>query len=123
MLGSRKRKSGKVDTLIGKETEIKGSIRASGMVRIDGRFEGEILTEGDLIIGESARVKAEVNARNLTLAGELKGNVELEGRLELNSSGRLYGDIKVNNLVIADGGLFKGSSLMPGMEEDQEQES
>lgn len=120
MLGKKNGSGGKVETLLGKEAEFKGTIHASGLVRIDGRLEGEIITEGDLILGETAQVKAEVNARNLTLAGELRGNVELQGKLELNSSGRLYGDIKVSKLIIDEGGLFKGSSLMPGMEEDNE---
>ncbi|PKM83735.1 MAG: cell shape determination protein CcmA [Firmicutes bacterium HGW-Firmicutes-13] len=105
--------SGKVDTLIGKETEMNGSLKASGVVRIDGKYEGNIQTEGDLVIGESAQVQAEIKARNLTLAGRLKGNVEIDNKLEICSTGRLSGDIKVNSLVIEDGGIFEGNSTMP----------
>lgn len=102
----------KIDTIIGKETEIKGTINSSGAIRIDGRVEGEIHHRGDLVVGEGGIVWAHIKARNVTIAGEVKGNVEAEGRLEIVATGRLFGDIKVENLVIGDGAIFRGMSEM-----------
>jgi len=102
----------KIDTIIGKETEIKGTINSSGAIRIDGRVEGEIHHRGDLVVGEGGVVWAHIKARNVTIAGEVKGNVEAEGRLEIVATGRLFGDIKVENLVIGDGAIFRGMSEM-----------
>ncbi len=112
----------KVDTILGKDCRFKGTLNSNGSVRIEGQFEGEILHEGDLVIGEKARVVADIKARHLLIAGEVRGNVEAEGKLELLPTAQLYGDIKVGNLVVADGAIFQGTSEMAGKDEGQPQE-
>lgn len=104
--------SDKMDTIVGKDTEIKGTIIANSGLRIDGKMEGEIHNKGDVVVGKGARVRASIKARHLTLAGDVEGNVDLSGKLEIESTGRLKGDIKVASLIIADGGFFDGSSKM-----------
>lgn len=115
MFGSKKIRAsaiGEIETIIGKDTQLKGSIKAQGTIRIDGEFEGDIDSEQDIIIGESGRVTAKINARNVLISGVLQGNVNAAGRLELMSSGKLYGDIKANALIIGEGAVFKGVSDM-----------
>lgn len=102
----------KIETIIGKETEFKGTLNSSGAIRIDGRVEGEIHHRGDLVVGEGGIVWAHIKARNVTIAGEVKGNIEAEGRLEIVTTGKLFGDIKVENLIIGDGAVFRGMSEM-----------
>jgi len=116
MLGGKREplKTDRVNTLIGKETEFKGTIKSSGVLRIDGRLEGEVAHRGDLVVGETGSVTANIRARHVTVAGEIKGNVDAEGRLEILATGRLYGDIRVGHLVIADGAVFQGTSQMKG---------
>ena len=115
MFGSKKIRAsaiGEIETIIGKDTQLKGSVKAQGTIRIDGQFEGDIDSEQDIIIGESGRVTAKINARNVLISGVLQGNVNAAGRLELMSSGKLYGDIKANALIIGEGAVFKGVSDM-----------
>lgn len=107
----------RVDTIIGKDCELKGTLQASGVIRIDGRLQGDIIHSGDLVIGENALIIASIKARNVTVAGEVRGNIDAEGRLELVPTAKLYGDIRVGNLVIADGAVFRGSSEMKGVAE------
>lgn len=108
----------KIDTIIGKETEFKGVLNSSGVLRIDGKVEGEIHHKGDLIVGETGTVVATViHARHISIAGQVKGNVEAEGKLELVTTGRLYGDIKVAGLIIGEGAVFRGNSEMKTGEE------
>lgn len=104
--------SGKVETIIGKETNVKGSVTGSDVLRIDGKVEGDITTSGDVIVGETGIVQAEVNAKDVTVAGEIHGNTKAEGKLEIISSGKVIGDIKVQNLIIRDGAKFEGKSEM-----------
>lgn len=124
MLGRRESKdtgpSEKVETIIGKDVEVKGTIAASSGIRIEGKVEGEIKNEGDVIVGKDARVKASIKARHLTVAGDVEGDIELSGQLELEGSGRLRGDIRVNALIIADGAVFDGSSNMSKSPEKME---
>jgi len=101
-----------MDTVVGKDCEVKGTVSSMSGMRVDGRVEGEISCRGDLIVGESAVVTANIRARNVTIAGEVKGNVETDGKLELTPSGKLTGDIKVGSLVVAAGALFRGTSEM-----------
>ena len=103
----------KIDTIVGKDTEFKGVLNASGVLRIDGKVEGEIHHRGDLIVGETGVVVASIiRARHISIAGQVKGNIEAEGKLELVASGRLYGDIKVAGLIIGEGAIFRGNSEM-----------
>ncbi|RJQ07649.1 MAG: polymer-forming cytoskeletal protein [Bacillota bacterium] len=102
----------KVNTLIGVGTEIKGSIKATGGIRIDGRVDGEILHEGDLVVGEEGYVEASVKTRNATIAGEVRGNIEASGRVEIVSTGKILGDIIVTTLVINEGAVFDGTCQM-----------
>lgn len=102
----------KVDTIIGKETQVTGHVVAAGTIRVDGRIEGEIDAAGDVVVGEPGRVVASIRGRNVTIAGEVQGNVYAEGRLEIVPSGKLCGDVKTAVLAIEDGAIFKGMCEM-----------
>ncbi len=98
----------KIDTFIGKDTFLSGTLDAKGTIRIDGEFEGEIMTQSDVIIGAGARVKAQVKGKNVTLGGKLQGNVTAENKLEILNNGELFGDIQTQMLTIEEGGYFYG---------------
>lgn len=102
----------KIDTLIGKETIFQGTITATGTLRIDGEFKGEVKAKGDLVIGDAGRVEAAIEARNVLIGGYVKGNISAAGKVDLAPSAKLFGDIKVKNLVIEEGALFKGNCIM-----------
>jgi cytoskeletal protein CcmA (bactofilin family) len=104
----------KIETVIGPTANFKGTVQSDGGLRIDGVFEGSVQIAGNLIIGESGKVIAEVNAQNVSVAGALKGTVKAAGRLEILSSGRVWGDISVASFLIDEGGFFRGQSIMPG---------
>lgn len=103
---------GKIDTIVGRETEFKGVLTSTGILRIDGRVEGEIIHKGDVAVGETGTVNASIKARNVTVAGTVTGNIDATGRLELLPAARVFGDITVTALVIAEGALFRGASEM-----------
>ncbi len=104
--------TGTVDTLIGKGTKITGKLEAGGTVRIDGFFEGEVSTEGDLVIGENGQVVAAIKARNLLVVGAIKGDVATTGQLEIAPTGRIEGDVQTARLVVEPGGLLQGHCQM-----------
>jgi cytoskeletal protein CcmA (bactofilin family) len=106
--------STKIETVIGPTANFKGTVQSDGGLRVDGVFEGNIQLAGNLIIGESGKVIAEVTAQNVSVAGALKGTVKAVGRLEILSNGRVWGDISVASFLIDEGGFFRGQSIMPG---------
>jgi cytoskeletal protein CcmA (bactofilin family) len=104
----------KIETVIGPTANFKGTVQSDGGLRIDGVFEGSVQIAGNLIVGETGKVIAEVTAQNVSVAGALKGTVKAVGRLEILSSGRVWGDISVASFLIDEGGFFRGQSVMPG---------
>jgi len=102
----------KIETIIGANVVFEGRLSTEGSVRIEGQLQGEITAKGDLIIGETGRIKASVQARHILLAGEITGNVKTGGRLEIGSTGRLNGDVDVASLIIEDGGILQGNCKM-----------
>jgi cytoskeletal protein CcmA (bactofilin family) len=99
----------KVDTIIGKDTIANGRMEIRGSVRLDGCFDGNIHADGDVAIGDSAKLKATIHAVNITIAGEVEGDIYASGRLEIASTGRLYGEVKAGALCVEDGAIFRGS--------------
>jgi cytoskeletal protein CcmA (bactofilin family) len=115
MFGSKKSTSpigDQVATIIGSETSFTGNITSQGTIRIDGRHTGQIDTSGDLVIGETGTVEAQVKARNALIAGVVKGNMEVSDKLELLPTAKVYGDIKISTLTIGEGAIFRGACNM-----------
>jgi len=102
----------KLDTLIGKDTRLEGTVQAKGTLRIDGQMEGQVYSQGDVIIGDTGQVKGEIKARNIFISGIVQGNVYAEGKLELSSSGSLLGDMQASKLVVDEGAVFDGNCIM-----------
>jgi len=102
----------KVDTIIGKGTEFSGRIKSAGIVRIEGKMDGELETSQDVIIVEGALINANIKARHAVISGVYNGNIVLDGKLEIRNTGQVFGDVKVAGIVIEDGGVFKGQCNM-----------
>ncbi len=107
----------KIDTLIGKETSMKGTLEAKGIIRIEGNYEGEIITQSDIIVGESAVIKANVKCSNITLAGRLEGKITAGNKFDIRSSGVMLGDVSAAVLSVEEGAFFRGNSQMEKIEE------
>jgi len=103
-----------LETIIGKDSEFKGTVSSAAGLRIDGKMEGQVLNSGDVIIGDSAEVTADVKGRNVIVSGLIRGNIEAIGRIEITSTGRVEGDIKTGVLIVSEGGKFSGKSDMTG---------
>ncbi|HHU50513.1 MAG TPA: polymer-forming cytoskeletal protein [Firmicutes bacterium] len=99
----------RIDTLIGKDSTFTGNIESAGTIRIDGNFEGEISTKGDLVIGENGQVKGKVKAQNIVVAGKMEGELEASGKLELVPSANVQGEVKMMLLVVEEGAVFQGN--------------
>ena len=103
---------GKIENVLGPSTRVEGRLTSDGNIRVDGVFEGKIETAGNVIIGEQARVIADIVANGVQVWGAVKGDICAAGRLEILSSGRVWGDIKVAALLIDEGGILRGQCVM-----------
>lgn len=94
--------------------EINGSIRFSNDMIIDGKIEGEIISDkGRVTIGENALVKGDVTAGEVKVFGKVEGKITSE-RCELKSKSRLDGDIKTKNLSMEEGASLSGRTDIGG---------
>ncbi len=94
---------------IGKSVEIRGEVKGSEDLMIDGRVEGTItLTDSKLTIGPTARVNADVSARDVVILGVINGNVTASARVDLRKGGNLTGDIRAARLSVEEGALLSG---------------
>ena len=96
--------------VLANDVEIKGSIKFSSDLIIDGKIEGEVISDGSLTIGENALVKGEVKTRSLIIFGKVEGNITVQERCELKNNAILVGDIAAGTLAIEEGATFMGHS-------------
>lgn len=98
---------------VGEEVAFKGTIRYQGTVRVDGRLEGEIYTDGNLIIGQKAVITAKIQAGTVTCQGKITGEIEAKNRVKLLSPAVFDGTITTPSLSMDEGVMFNGSCNMP----------
>lgn len=103
-----------INALLGWGTEFEGRMTFEGAVRVDGKFTGEVQSDGILIIGEKALVRAEIQAGVVLVHGETHGTINAKSRLEAYPPARIYGDIYSPILVLGEGVVFEGTSHMTG---------
>lgn len=103
---------GMINTVFGKDTDFVGELTFEKSLQINGTFEGEINSNGYLVIGDGAVVKANIKARNVILMGTVHGNIEATSGIEIHANGRLFGNIRTTKLRIADGVVFEGKCEM-----------
>ncbi len=104
------------------DVEIKGSIKFSNDLVVDGKIDGSISSDGALTVGENARIKAEIKTRSVVIYGKVHGNIEVTDIVELKANAELVGDIKAASLSIEPGAIFVGKSTV-GSPSVKQQES
>ncbi|HUJ30900.1 MAG TPA: polymer-forming cytoskeletal protein [Candidatus Acidoferrum sp.] len=95
---------------LGASLHIKGEITGNEDLQIDGSVEGLVqLEDRKLTVGASARVTADVIAREVIVYGNVKGNLRARDRIEIKKDGSVVGDLTTARIMIEDGAYFKGS--------------
>ncbi len=104
--------SGPISGLLEKGCEFEGKLTFEGTVRINGKFVGEIFSDGTLIVGEGASIDGRVDVGNMIIHGEVTGNIRAKDRIEMHTPAVVQGDINAQTLVIDEGVIFEGSCSM-----------
>ncbi len=113
MLGSnRKKKSEKIDSLIGENTEIIGDIKFSGGLHVDGRIKGSIIAESDsnsvLSLSHQGVIEGEIHVPYNVIDGTVIGDIYSSEHIELQARSRITGDVYYNLLEISSGAQISG---------------
>lgn len=98
---------------IGRGVEVSGDILFTGLLQIDGKVTGRLVSEnGTLIIEQPGEVNADVEVAVCVIRGAINGNLSIRSRVEVSKTGRIQGDIKTPVLIVEEGALLRGSVLM-----------
>ena len=104
--------TGTISGLLDKGCEFDGKLTFEGTVRINGKFSGEIFSDGALIIGEGAVVDGKIDVGSVVIHGEVRGSIKAKDRIEMHAPASVDGDITAQTLVIDEGVIFEGSCSM-----------
>jgi cytoskeletal protein CcmA (bactofilin family) len=108
--------TGDLNALLGRGSEFEGKLTFEGTVRIDGKFTGTIVTNDVLVIGEGAKVSAEISCGTVIVHGEINGNLKAKNAVELHHPAKMKGNIETPSLMIDKGVIFEGQCKMEGVE-------
>jgi len=113
MMGKKDKKQ-EGDRVLDVDASMQGSLAFKDPVnlRINGRFEGTLNTQGNLMIGERAAVNADITGDSIVVAGKVNGNINALKELKLIAPACVVGDIQTPLLSIAEGAIFEGNSKM-----------
>lgn len=96
------------ETTLGEGVVFKGELSFERLLRIDGVFEGDLISQGKVIVGPKGRVKANLNLREAIVEGKIEGNITVSERLELRGQAIIHGDIVAKLLSIDEGVTLLG---------------
>lgn len=109
---------GAVATIFEKGTFFQGVLEFAKPLQINGEFEGEIRSTGVLVIGEGAKVKANIRCNTVIVSGTVIGNIEALRRIEMLQTGKIIGNIRTARLQMAEGVVFDGNCEMIDNQEE-----
>lgn len=99
-------------TIIDKEATFEGKMTFQGSVVIQGKFKGEVFSDGTLIVGEGGLVEGQVEIGKIFIQGDVRGNIHAKERIEINAPAVVQGDISAPSLIIKEGAVFEGNCSM-----------
>lgn len=99
-------------TVIGAGTVVEGTLKAAMSARIDGTVNGDVTSEGTIVVATEGAVNGNITAKDVKISGVVNGNVTASEKIELIAHGKLIGDIKTKSLNISDTAVFHGNCNM-----------
>ena len=105
-----------IKAYLGEDTVFSGTLSFNGVVRIDGKMDGEVHTDDTLIVGETGTLEADITAGTVICRGKIKGTIKASKRIEIHTNSEVIGSIAAPSLLVEDGAIFDGNCNMTGSE-------
>jgi len=100
------------DLVLGRGVRLEGKLTFAGTVRIDATFVGSIVTNDVLVVGETARIDANITCGTIVVHGEVNGNIQAKTGVEIHGGAKVRGDVETPSLMVEKGAFFQGASRM-----------
>ncbi|MCU0480920.1 MAG: polymer-forming cytoskeletal protein [Anaerolineae bacterium] len=101
------------ETVLGASSVLEGKLKSDGNIRLDGIFTGTLEISGNVLVGENAKIDADIDAKNISIAGAVRGNVT-GNKVQLLRSARVWGDITATTITTEEGAFIEGKINMLG---------
>jgi cytoskeletal protein CcmA (bactofilin family) len=102
------------ETIIGPSVKVKGEFNGQGDIIVEGVLEGSLKTGTSLRVGDKAKIRASVEAKDSSISGEITGNIKIKGSLEITATAKITGDIETSSISIEKGAQINGRISMGG---------
>lgn len=93
-------------------SNVTGELRFQTSFRVDGKFNGTVVSDGELIVGQGGEVDGDLRVGQIVVSGTVRGSIRAARRIFLSPTGKLLADIDTPSLIIEDGGFFEGRCSM-----------
>lgn len=97
-----------ITTILGPDLHVQGAIQGTAGLRIEGTFDGSINTKGPVVIGENAKVTADIDAEVVSVSGQVNGNIKAI-KVEILATGRIWGDLVACVFTTEEGAFLRGT--------------
>ncbi len=104
--------AGELNGFVDAGSHLRGELRFDTSFRVEGRVEGNVVSDGVLVVGEGGEVEGDVRVGEIFISGTVKGSVHARDKVQLCTSGRLFADLETPSLAIEDGAVFEGRCVM-----------
>ncbi|HOV08202.1 MAG: Polymer-forming cytoskeletal [Spirochaetes bacterium ADurb.Bin218] len=108
----------KIDTVIAEDIEFRGTLKFKNSLKIKGKFEGKIISDGHLIIGRESNTSADITAGIVSVSGNVNGKIKAAKKIELFKKSKISADMISPEIVMESGAVFNGICIM-----DEQQDS
>lgn len=99
-------------TIVGSNVKLTGTLKDMNDITVHGQVDGEVISQKNVFITETAHIKGPISAKVITVSGRVNGSVEAAVKLEITPTGKVYGSICTRDLIIKSGAVFVGKSAM-----------
>lgn len=102
----------KIDTVIADDIDFRGTLKFKNSLKIKGKFEGKIISDGQLIIGRESVTSADINASLVSISGTVTGKIKASKKIELFKKSRISADMVAPEIIMEGGAVFNGTCIM-----------
>ena len=106
------KKGGELNGFLDHGSSFKGELEFEDTMRIDGRFNGRIVSKNELIVGDQAHIEGDIHVGRIAISGTVMGKIVADQRVEIHRNGKVYSDIDTPALIIEEGAIFQGNCVM-----------
>ena len=100
-----------INTIIGKGSAISGNMKVNGFIRIDGDIDGNLETDGNVIVGENARIRGDLTAKSVIIGGIIKGNIKASESVKILAEAAVIGDVLSRKVQVDGSAIIHGHCI------------